>query len=159
MKVTLALLEQQPFLRGLTTRQLEILAGDTMFAEFKANDPILGQGMPANQFYLILKGHVNIECPINGEIECIESLGKGDVLGWSWLFPPYYWHFNARAVSPTRTIFFYGTDIRDRCDENHDLGYALIQRVSEIIIKRLQATRRQLIELHLVLNNSACLKT
>jgi CRP/FNR family cyclic AMP-dependent transcriptional regulator len=76
----------------------------------------------------------------------IETLGIGEVLGWSWLFVPYLWHFDARAVAPTKTIFFYGDDIRNRCEENHDLGYALMKRVSEIVIKRLQATRYQLIE-------------
>jgi CRP-like cAMP-binding protein len=73
-------------------------------------------------------------------------LGAGDVLGWSWLFPPYLWHFDARAATPTTAIFFYGTRLRELCDENHDLGYELMKRVSEIVIKRLQATRRELVE-------------
>jgi hypothetical protein len=68
------------------------------------------------------------------------------VLGWSWLFPPYLWHFDARAVTPPKAIFFYGTRLRELCEENHDLGYELMKRVSEIVIRRLQATRRELVE-------------
>jgi CRP-like cAMP-binding protein len=70
------------------------------------------------------------------------------VLGWSWLFPPYLWRFDARAATPTKAIFFYGTRLRELCEENHDLGYELMKRVSDIVIKRLQAARRELVEVH-----------
>lgn len=146
MKITLELLENQPFLRGMSTRQLEILAEDAMLAEFNAGDLIINRGASANRFFLILEGQVDIEYTVDGETLRIETLGKGDVLGWSWLFPPYQWHFDARALTPTRAIFFYAVDLRERCEENHDFGYALMQRISEIVIKRLQATRHHLAE-------------
>lgn len=116
-----------------------------MFTEFMAGDVILNEGDSANRFYLILEGKVDLESLEmgTGAVQ-IQTLGKGDVLGWSWLFPPYYWHFDARAVVPTKAIFFYGTRLRELCGDNHDLGYELMTRVSEIIIKRLQAARREL---------------
>lgn len=114
MQITAAILEKQPFLKGMTQRQLEILATDAIPAEFKTDELILNQGAPANRFFLILEGQVKIECPVfTGEKIDIETLGKGDVLGWSWLFAPYLWHFDARAVAPTKTIFFYADDIRE----------------------------------------------
>jgi hypothetical protein len=67
------------------------------------------------------------------------------VLGWSWLFSPYYWHFDARAATPVTTIFFYGTQLRKLCEEKHCLGYELVLRVSEIIFKGLQARRREFV--------------
>ena len=76
----------------------------------------------------------------------IQTIGAGEVLGWSWLFPPYYWHFDARALEPTRAIFFYGTRLREYCEEDHDLGYDLIKRMAQVVLTRLQATRRQLLE-------------
>jgi CRP-like cAMP-binding protein len=95
---------------------------------------------------LILKGEVALETSVKeGGIIPIQTLGGGDVLGWSWLFPPYYWHFDARAVSATETVFFYGTRLRERCEEDHDLGYELIKRMAHVVIRRLQATRRQLV--------------
>jgi CRP/FNR family cyclic AMP-dependent transcriptional regulator len=75
----------------------------------------------------------------------IQIIGAGDVLGWSWLFPPFCWHFDARAVKPTEAIFIYGTRVRELCDEDHDLGYELMKRTAEVVIRRLQATRRHLL--------------
>ena len=73
----------------------------------------------------------------------VQVIGPGDVLGWSWLFPPYYWHFDARALVPTTAIFFYGTRLREQCEADHDLGYELMKRVTAVVIRRLQATREQ----------------
>jgi hypothetical protein len=76
----------------------------------------------------------------------IETVGAGSVLGWSWLFPPYYSHFDARAVSPVKTIFFYGTRLREQCESDHELGFQLMKRVAGIFIERLQAARKKLSE-------------
>ena len=147
MKINTSILEAQPFFRGMNARQLELLAENSMIAEFKADERILCENGPANRFYLILEGRVEVESPmLGGEAIHLQTLGAGDVLGWSWLFPPYLWRFDARAVNPTKAIFFYGTRLRELCEENHDLGYELMKRVSEIFIKRLQAARRELVE-------------
>ena len=69
------------------------------------------------------------------------------MLGWSWLFPPYYWHFDARALQPTKAIFFYGTWLRENCERDHDFGYELIKRVSAVVIARLQTVRKRVVEL------------
>jgi CRP/FNR family transcriptional regulator, cyclic AMP receptor protein len=68
------------------------------------------------------------------------------VLGWSWLFPPYTWNFTARALTPVRAIFFYGTWLRERCDVEPELGYELMRRTAAVLMRRLQATRQQLIQ-------------
>jgi len=147
MRITTALLESQPFLRGMSERQLQLLAQNSMPATFKTDELILLEGSPANRFYLILEGRVEIETETeNGGVRHIETLGAGDVLGWSWLFPPFYWHFDARATMPTKAIFFYGTHLRELCEENQDFGYELMKRVSEILIRRLHATRQQLLK-------------
>jgi len=147
MKINTSILEAQPFFRGMGERPLELLAQDSMLAEFKAGERILSEGGIANRFYLILEGEVKLVSSVfEADGIHIQTLGAGDVLGWSWLFPPYYWHFDARAVTPTKAIFFYGTHLRELCEENHDLGYEMMKRVSEIVINRLQATRRELVE-------------
>ena len=68
------------------------------------------------------------------------------MLGWSWLFPPYYWHFDARAVELTEAVFLHGAPLREECEADHDLGYELVKRMAEVMLKRLQATRRQLLK-------------
>ena len=74
------------------------------------------------------------------------TIGAGEVLGWSWLIPPYQWHFDARAVEETDAIFFYGTALRARCEDDHDLGYELMLRVAAVVMLRLQSARDQLLK-------------
>ncbi len=75
----------------------------------------------------------------------IQIIGPGDVLGWSWLFPPFFWHFDAWVVQPTTAIFFYGTRLREACEQDHELGYELMKRMTQVVMRRLQATRQQLL--------------
>lgn len=141
------IIADHPFLRGLSPEHLEILADCAMQTQFEPNQMIFHEGEVANRFYLILEGKVALESSArDGGAVSIETIGPAEVLGWSWLFPPYYWHFDARAVEPTRAIFFYGTRLRERCEDDHDLGYELIKRTAQVLMQRLQATRRQLLE-------------
>jgi len=119
-----------------------------MLTEFKAGELIFKEGDPANRFYIIQSGEVQLESERgDGPPVAIQTIGAGDVLGWSWLFPPYYWHFDARALTDTKAIFFYGTWLRDSCERDHDFGYAMLRRMSAIVVERLQAARRRIIEL------------
>jgi len=151
MQVNTTTLAAQPFLKGLSARHLDILGAAAMPAEFKSGELIFNEGSPANRFYLLLSGKVALESPPekrNDEREpvLIETIGAGSVLGWSWLFPPYLWHFDARAVTPVTAIFLYGTRVREQCESDHELGYELMKRTAGVVIERLQATRRRLSE-------------
>jgi CRP/FNR family transcriptional regulator, cyclic AMP receptor protein len=131
-----------PFLKGFTTEQLELLSANALPAHFKAGEVIFREGEVANRFYLILKGSVGLEIYTKDRGSAlVDKIGAGDVLGWSWLFPPYYWRMDARAVEPTDAIFFYGTRLRHEAEQNHDLGYELMRRVAAVAIQRLQAAR------------------
>jgi len=139
----------QPFFRGMSAGQLEILAECAMPVRFERDERIFREGDPANRFYLILEGEVALECHIKDwGTTLIQTVGPGEVLGWSWLFPPYYWHFDARALQPTKAIFLYGTRLRERCEQDHDFGYELMERTTEVVIKRLQRTRRHLLSVY-----------
>ena len=76
----------------------------------------------------------------------IQTIGGGDVLGWSWLFPPFTWHFQARALSRTEAIVLNGPHLVVACNANHEFGYELMKRVAHVVLKRLQATRKKLLE-------------
>jgi CRP/FNR family cyclic AMP-dependent transcriptional regulator len=142
-----ALIAQQPFFKGLTGQQLQLLGGSAMEMQFEPGYCILQEGSPANRFHLILEGKVVLESelPDRGMIP-IQTLGPGDDLGWSWLFPPYYLQMSARALEPTKTIFFYGTRLREQCEQDHDLGYELMKRVAAVVTQRLRATQQRLME-------------
>src|SRR6266571_9106187 len=128
------LVAEHPFLQGMTPEHLAILTECAMFAEFKKGELIFREGDPANRFYLIQSGRVELEAEVKERDRMlIQTIGPGDVLGWSWLFPPYYWRFDARATEPTTAIFFYGTRLREQCEQDHDLGFDLMKRVVQVV--------------------------
>ncbi len=140
------LVAEHPFLAGMSAEHLTILTDCAMRAHFNMGDVIFREGDPANRFYLIRSGHVALESYVKDRPSVrIQTIGAGEVLGWSWLFAPYYWHFDARALEPTEAIFFYGTRLRELAEVNHSLGYELMKRMTGVVIQRLQATRRQLL--------------
>ena len=117
--------------------------------KFEPAQQIFESGSPANRFYLILEGQVVLESELAepGVMLPVQALGPGDNLGWSWLFPPYLVHLSARAVTPTRTIFFYGTRLREQCEQDHELGYELMKRIAEVATECLRVTQLRLSEL------------
>jgi len=149
MAITTSTLASQPFFKGLSAPQLDLLLNNSMEVEFPAGKSIFREGELANRFYLVIEGEVALESAPKdkaGVPQLIQTIGAGDVLGWSWLFPPYFWRFDARAVKPTKAIFIYGTRVRELCENDPRLGYELMKRTAEVVIGRLQATRRQLLE-------------
>ena len=144
----LPLIAAQPFFKGLNPQQLQLLAESALEMQFEAGQKIFETGSPANRFYLILEGQVVLESELaeHGVMLPIQTLGPGDNLGWSWLFPPYLVHLGARALTPTRTIFFYGTRLREQCEFDHELGYELMKRVAEVATECLRATQQRLLE-------------
>lgn len=142
-------LETHPFLEGLSARHLQALLASAMPSRFEVGQVIFREGDLANRFYLILRGAVALETftQTRGTL-LIQTLGAGEVLGWSWLFAPFKWHFDARAIEPTEAVFFYGTRLREQCEEDHELGYELIKRAAQVMMHRLQATRRRLLVAH-----------
>ena len=142
-----SLIAEHPFLAGMKPAHVHILSDCAMETEFAESQLIFREGDLANRFYLIVDGSVALESGArDGRKVLIETLGRGDVLGWSWLFPPYYWHFGALALKPTRAIFFYGTRLRAQCDEDHDFGYELIKRMTSVVVRRLQSARERMAE-------------
>lgn len=143
-----ALVAEQPFFKGLEAHQLQLLTDSAMEMKFETGQKVFESGSPANRFYLILEGQVAIESELaeHGALVRVQTLGPGDNLGWSWLFPPYLWHFSAHAVTPTRTIFFYATRLREQCEQDHELGYQLMQRVAEVAAESLRATQQRMAE-------------
>jgi CRP/FNR family transcriptional regulator, cyclic AMP receptor protein len=137
-----------PFFVGMSANYIRLLADCAMATRFEKDHVVFRAGETANRFYLIESGKIVLESGENagGEPVIIDTIGAGDLLGWSWIFPPYIWHFSARAVEPTGSIFFYGTILREYCDKDPTLGYELFKRMSEVMMRRLQRTRRQLLE-------------
>ncbi|MGO9467520.1 MAG: cyclic nucleotide-binding domain-containing protein [Isosphaeraceae bacterium] len=99
-------------------------------------------GEPAHAFYLIQSGHVAIGAHLGdrGAVP-IQTLGLGDVVGWSWLLPPYEWHFDARAVDTVRGLVFDAAWLREQCEQDYELGYHLLKQLLAVVTSRLGACR------------------
>lgn len=138
-----------PFLSGMSQKHLELLQRASTYAEFGSGDVIFREGAPANSFYLIQHGKVGLEADMNGEgLVQVAVLTDGAPLGWSWMFPPYIWHFHARALQRTTATFYDAKVLRELCEEDHDFGYELMQRISQVMLERLQSTRCELLKLY-----------
>src|SRR5215469_14300567 len=126
-----------------------LIAGCGQNVHFAEGEYIFRDGEAADSFFLIRHGSVALEAfvPTRGHV-VIETIEAGEVLGWSWLFPPYRWHFDARVVEPTRAIALDGVCLRTKGEADHDLGYELVKRVAQIMMQRLQATRLQLLDVY-----------
>ncbi len=131
----------------MTPTQLATLTDYAMNTEFKAGQIIFKEADAASRFYLINEGEIALEAEgPDGARILVQTIDSGDFLGWSWMFPPYKWHFSARAVEPTTAIFFYATSLREQCDGDPVLGYKLMNRIAKVVIERLQTTRRALLQ-------------
>ena len=135
-----------PFLAGMNRTELALLTDCAMPVHFKKGQTIFREAEMANRFYLIESGKVVLESSDGlGKPVVIETVSAGDLLGWSWMFPPYVWRFTARAGEPTAAIFFYGTILREYCERDHSLGFELFKRMAPVMIKRMQNAREKLV--------------
>ena len=138
-----------PFLAGMNRRHLTLLTDCAVARHYNKGQTILREGEFANGFYLIETGKVALESEANfRESIAIQTIGGGNLLGWSWMFPPYVWQFTARAVEPTTALFFYAAILREYCEKDHSLGYELLKRISAVMVTRLQAAHDQLVSIY-----------
>lgn len=143
------ILTTHPFFGGMKPEHLQLLVGCASNVRFDAGKFILREGEEANEFYLLRHGKVALEvyAPERGPIS-IQTLGEGDILGWSWLVPPYRWKFDARVVEMTRAIALDGKCLRQKSESDCQLGYELLKRFSQVMVDHLQAARLQLLNVY-----------
>jgi len=140
-------LRQHPFFKDLAQEHLNFIVGCSTNVVFKAGDVILKEGESADKFYLVRDGNVAIYIAKPREIT-IETIHEGDILGFSWLIPPYRYRFSAKAAETTRAVALDGKCLREKCEKNSSLGYTLLKRIVNVLTERLEATRLQLIDIY-----------
>ncbi len=144
-----AVLAAQPLFKELSDAGRDQLTGCARNVHFATGTRILHEGDPANEFFLLRRGRValSVSAPGKGPI-VIETLGPGEVLGWSWLLPPFRWHFDAEAIEDTGATMFDGACLRGKFDDDPGLGYELMRGFLGVVVERLQATRLRLLDLY-----------
>ena len=146
IEVNAAALAAHPFLHGMSPDQLAVLAEGARDVSFPARHRLFEDGGYATHFWLIKSGHVWLDLNVPGEGPVvIETIGMGELLGWSWLFPPYKWGFGAVAVTEMEAFEFDARTVREHCEADPGLGYELNRRITRVLAQRLQATRLRLI--------------
>lgn len=143
------ILKEHPFFKDLREEYIELLAGCGTNQIIKPGKLILEEGKPADHFYLIRQGTVAVELhvPHRGAVQ-LQTLHEGDVLGWSWLFPPYKWTLDASAIDTVHVVCMDAKCLRGKCEKDTALGYTLMKTFSQLMAERLQATLFQLLDVY-----------
>ncbi len=136
-------ISEHSFFRSMAPAHLGLVTKSATEAKFETNQIIFHEKEPADRFFLIESGRVALgwHTP-EGKMVLVQTLGPGEVIGWSWLFPPFIWHFQARATEPTSTVVLDGGHLLVAAEENPQFGYDLMRRIAQMVITRLQASRR-----------------
>jgi CRP/FNR family cyclic AMP-dependent transcriptional regulator len=149
MRTLDALITDSPVFSELGPEHLELIAGCARNVGFEAGDRIFREGDPADHFYLVRHGLVALEQYVpNRGVLTVETASAGEIVGWSWLVPPYRWQLSARAVEATRAVEFDGACLRGKCDTDPELGYRLLGRISSELVTVLTAARLQLSDVY-----------
>jgi CRP/FNR family cyclic AMP-dependent transcriptional regulator len=147
MTTNKAILGAQPFLRGMADDHLAKLATLCQHIAIPPRQRLFEEGTRADRFWLIDAGQVTIDTTVPGQGRLIiASLGRGDMIGVTWLLPPYQWRFGAVTAQPMQAYEFDAPAVRAACDEDPSLGYELGRRVSGVLVRRLEAIHRRLLE-------------
>ncbi|MCP1727663.1 CRP-like cAMP-binding protein [Natronospira proteinivora] len=140
-------LAKQSFFKGLDDADLGFLAENACFRSLKEDDVLFRHGKRANAFYLVTEGRIALEvAAIEGPPLELQNLGPGAIIGWSWLIPPYEWHFQARALEDAQLIQFDGDALFERCEKDPDFGYGLLKRFSGLMSERLSSAREKMMQ-------------
>lgn len=141
-------LPEHPFFHGLDTSITDLLAGCASNVHVRAGQFVFHEGEPADHFYVLRHGQVAIEIRTPVRAVVLDTLADGDVVGWSWMVPPYRWTFDARATAETSAVAFDAACLRAKCESDPRVGYELTKRFVGIMNQRLQSSRIRLLDIY-----------
>ena len=143
------LLMGHPFFAGLDDSTVSMLVGCARNVHYRPGEYLFREGEAADYFFVVRRGRVALDVHVPGQAEqVIDTVDEGDVVGWSWLVPPYRWFFDARAVQDVSAVAVDASCLRAKCDEDPALGYAMMQRVAQVMYHRLQSARVRMLDLY-----------
>lgn len=149
MRTLDAVITESPVFADLEPEYLELVAGCAKNVVFDAGDRLFKEGDEANAFYVVRHGLVALEQYVpNQGMLTVETVGPGEIAGWSWLVPPYRWQLSARAIEPTRAVELDGACLRGKCEYDPELGYRLLSRISGELVQVISRARLQLADVY-----------
>jgi CRP/FNR family transcriptional regulator, cyclic AMP receptor protein len=143
------IVKEHPFFAGIPNAFSELVSGCAKNVQFAAGQYLFHEGEPADWFYLLRHGRVALQvtAPGRGAVT-FQTMAEGEIVGLSWLIPPYRWTYDAKAIELTRAIAMDAKCLRQKCEADHDLGYEMMKRFMPVLIQRLQATRLQILDVY-----------
>ena len=143
------ILQSLPFFEGFSDEHVSLLVGCAKNERAAAGTFLFREGEDASTFYLLRAGSVSLEIhsPGQGPLT-VQTVSEDEPLGWSWLFPPYTWRFDARVVEDVRMVVFDGLCLRTKCEKDPAFGYELMKRFSRIMTNRIEALSFQLMDVY-----------
>jgi CRP-like cAMP-binding protein len=140
-------ISEHPFFANLEPRFVQTITDCASNVEYKAGHVLFREGDAADRFFLIRHGLVAVESfhLERGPI-VIDKIGPGDAIGYSWLVPPFKWHYDGRTLAPTHALVIHADCLREKIEETPELGYELLKRFAEVLLRRLEATRQQMLD-------------
>lgn len=142
------LIKYPPF-KNLNSDHLMFLFDCAQTVTLQEGDTLFRSGEEARKIYIVQEGKMAIEISSGEErVVTLQTLGKGEMIGWSWLIPPHYWRFDTKAIAPTELISLEGLRVRTKCKDDHEFGYTFMVGVAEILAQRLESTRIQLVDMY-----------
>ena len=143
------IVKEHPFFAGMPDAFCELVYGCAKNARFGAGQYLFHEGEPADWFYLLRHGRVALQVTAPGRgVVTFQTMIEGEMVGLSWLIPPYRWTYDAKAIELTRAIAMDAKCLRQKCEADHDLGYEMMKRFMPVLIQRLQATRLQILDVY-----------
>ena len=142
------IVREHPFFSGMKEEFLELISGCAKNVRFEAGQYLFHEGQPADQFYLLRSGRVALQISAPERTLTVQTVGEDEIVGASWLVPPYRWGFDAKALELSRAIAMDAACLRGKCEGDHDLGYEMMKRFMPVLIQRLQAARLQILDVY-----------
>jgi len=143
------ILKEHVFFAGFPEDQISLVAGCARNHRFDPGQYLFREGDPANEFFLIRHGRVALEISAPGQPPIVMSTpAEGEIVGASWLLPPYRWNFDARAIELVRALGIDAACLRRKCEADHHLGYEMMKRFAPIMVQRLHAAQLQILNVY-----------
>ena len=148
MRTIEQLLPEHPFFAELSPETVALVSGCASNVHFSPGQYLFHEDDPADAFYLIRTGRVVLQVRTPTHEVVLDATGEGDVIGWSWLVPPYRWTFDARATEESSVVSFDATCLRTKCQSDPTVGYELLTKVVQVMATRLHSARVRLIDMY-----------
>jgi CRP-like cAMP-binding protein len=137
-------LASTPLFQKLDREQLEFLGDHFEVITLSGRETLRKAGAPADTFYIVMEGLVDLYTRDKKQPKLVQTVGVGNVIGWSWAVAPYKWSYEVRAQTPAILAEFDAKAIKEKCSEDPAFGYAVMKRICDLMLDRLNHVRTQL---------------